>query len=185
MIAQPTSPAFHAATGSDFRIVYGPGRFPIQQKRADGSLGCRGCGSEIPKGRTSWCSSKCWDTYEPSRVIAAAKQRDNEICCVCGHDYKAAYAEWYKQCFQSGIHHRSSLARLTRPKKIEYDHIVPFSEGGLTILENMRSLCDQCHKERTRRWHRDRVEAKNAQDELSLDTPNSVIEPTEVSDNHE
>jgi 5-methylcytosine-specific restriction endonuclease McrA len=39
--------------------------------------------------------------------------------------------------------------RRAKPKKPEYDHIVPFSEGGLTVLENMRTLCRPCHKART------------------------------------
>lgn len=34
------------------------------------------------------------------------------------------------------------------------DHIIPHSEGGEFVLENLRTLCVPCHKERTKQWHR-------------------------------
>jgi hypothetical protein len=40
----------------------------------------------------------------------------------------------------------------------EMDHIIPHSEGGPMLLENMRTLCYPCHKRRTKKWHRDRKE---------------------------
>lgn len=43
----------------------------------------------------------------------------------------------------------------------EMDHIIPFSEGGLTVLENVRTLCILCHKKRTKKWHKDRREPLN------------------------
>ncbi len=43
----------------------------------------------------------------------------------------------------------------SRPK-VNYDHVIPFSEGGLTVLENMRTLCEPCHKSRTKDWHKER-----------------------------
>jgi hypothetical protein len=33
--------------------------------------------------------------------------------------------------------------------RIEYDHIIPFSEGGLTEVENGQPLCVNCHKRKT------------------------------------
>lgn len=38
----------------------------------------------------------------------------------------------------------------------EMDHIIPFSEGGLTVIENVRTLCCVCHKKRTKKWHKER-----------------------------
>lgn len=38
----------------------------------------------------------------------------------------------------------------------EMDHIIPYSEGGLTVLENVRTLCVVCHKKRTKKWHAER-----------------------------
>ena len=143
---------------SVFKIKYNKARFPIQQKRANGKPGCRGCGGAIPKGRRSWCSQKCVSRFNPATVILEVKKRDREVCDQCGYDYRAARAEWIKQCHNAGLSLRSYATRkiFPAPTKIEYDHIIPFSEGGLTVLENMRSLCTPCHKERTRLWHQER-----------------------------
>jgi predicted nucleic acid-binding Zn ribbon protein len=56
-----------------YKIIYDKARFPKKQRRLDGTYGCRGCGKDIPKGRESWCSSECYNLYEPSRVINAVK----------------------------------------------------------------------------------------------------------------
>ena len=167
----PTTPC----SESEFRIIYGPGRHPIQQKRADGKLGCRGCGAEIPKGRSSWCSRECYIRFDPACVLSAAKMRDKEVCCVCGHDYKAARDEWVRQCHEAGINSKSCLAkmRFPYPHKIEYDHIIPFSEGGLTVVENIRSLCEKCHKDRTRHWHHQRTAQATDHPEMSLFSQNA------------
>jgi 5-methylcytosine-specific restriction endonuclease McrA len=39
----------------------------------------------------------------------------------------------------------------------EADHIIPHSEGGEYVLENMRTLCIPCHKARTKAWHKSRT----------------------------
>lgn len=57
--------------------------------------------------------------------------------------------------------------------KGQIDHVIPFSEGGLTVLENLRTLCIDCHKDRTRKWHKDRRLDKS-QPEL-LPTPSARI----------
>jgi len=43
----------------------------------------------------------------------------------------------------------------------EMDHVVPFSEGGITVLENVRTLCVPCHKKRTKHWHKARKPPKD------------------------
>lgn len=40
---------------------------------------------------------------------------------------------------------------------------VPFSEGGPTTLENMRTLCRPCHVEVTAMWRKAKAEAKKKQ----------------------
>lgn len=163
---------------ASFVIIY-ENRFPIQQRRADGSWGCRGCGGVIPKGRQTWCSTECVTTYHPAHVIFAAKQRDKEICSACGYDARTAQAAWWRERAEidklfrgtwtanwkpedpppdnSEYHRRFwEWQGKEKPRKIEYDHVIPFSEGGLTILKNIRSLCSECHKERTKCWHSER-----------------------------
>jgi predicted nucleic acid-binding Zn ribbon protein len=173
---------------SEFRIIYKK-RFPVQQKRADGTWGCRGCGKAIPKGRQTWCSNQCSKTFNPGEVLFAAKQRDKEICCECGYDAAAAVRKWWSEKSEiSALYVYDPLRQLRpgesepdnseywrrmkewqrqeRPRKIEYDHIIPFSEGGLTVLENIRSLCSICHKRRTRQWHKSRK--RNSVNEAAL-----------------
>lgn len=120
---------------------------------------CRGCGDPVPKGRLTWCSNACYAKYEPICVRSAVWQRDNGICQSCGTDIKAAIDDW---------ENRRDYKR-TRPTW-ECDHIVPFSEGGVTVLENMRTLCVDCHKKRTAEWRKRRAEQKlsRAQCELSF-----------------
>ncbi len=209
------------ASGSEFRIIY-KNRYPVQQKRADGMWGCRGCGSPIPKGRESWCSNACYAQFDTSSVVRAVWERDRGVCCTCGIDtekivnrlnrsihrdrevnhhearfkrghffnrerYDRARVIWTKWRKKHNAALRNRCARLktagfppspqypwqSARKWWEADHIVPYSEGGLTVLENMRTLCVPCHKQRTKKWHRDRVEAKDPTPRLNLDTPNA------------
>jgi hypothetical protein len=39
----------------------------------------------------------------------------------------------------------------------QMDHIMPFSEGGLTVIENVQTLCVLCHKKKTKLWHKERT----------------------------
>lgn len=81
-------------------------------------------------------------------------------------------AEFYNESWNRGVRpwespeykKRQEEKRMwmVRKPKEEYDHIIPFSEGGLTILENMRTLCSPCHKTRTRLWHAERKLKKAA-----------------------
>lgn len=155
---------------SDYKIIYDSSRFPKKQRRADGTYGCRGCGSDIPKGRESWCSKQCYNTYEPSRVIDAVKLRDKGICQACGFDLKAALSTWDNRYWQMSRESRIDHAVWSewkaanpKPPKPNYDHIIPFCEGGMTILENMRMLCESCHKQRTKEWHKTRARKPKAE----------------------
>lgn len=132
-----------------FKIKYNKHRHPIQQKRADGVLGCRGCGGKVPKGRKTWCSRLCYTTYDPKMVLMAVKRRDKGICTACGFNCAQAKREW------RNLYGRR---KMLKPPIAEYDHIIPFSEGGLTVAENLRTLCNPCHKARTRVWVQEKAQ---------------------------
>ena len=63
---------------------------------------CGWCGTtDLPKGRTKWCSRKCVDAYlvlrSPADVRRMLHQRDGGICAICGCDADAAYRAWQQQ----------------------------------------------------------------------------------------
>lgn len=143
---------------SEYRPTYNRFRFPVQP----GKGLCRGCGKPVPLGRFSWCSDACVKRFEPRSVIFAVRQRDKGICQMCGKDTRAEHRAWEKACPVDSCGYLlrdKSYFQWTRdePKPAEYDHIIPMCEGGLTVLENMRTLCNPCHKHRTKEWHKTRV----------------------------
>jgi 5-methylcytosine-specific restriction endonuclease McrA len=131
---------------------------PIKEKGK-----CRGCGGTVPPGRLTWCSNECW---EPNTNAGRSRilNRD-KVCQLCGLDIVKTLADWRKKLM---YHENSVLEKMNNPKpKYEIDHIVPFSEGGKTTYENLRLLCRECHKARTKQWHADR---KNNPKQLELTT---------------
>lgn len=180
-------PEVIAAIREEFKlhvVRYGWTRFPLQPGGTgpNGRPLCTGCHQEVPKYRRSWCSDKCYDRYVPQRVSYAVRQRDKGICQGCGGNIaemakarkgtEPKFDYWgAREKYKDRPHWESpewkeyqKLAKIWRQGKIveEYDHIIPFSEGGLTILENMRTLCSPCHKTRTRQWHAERKLKKAA-----------------------
>lgn len=133
-------------------------RYPKLVK-VNGKVVCRGCGGDVPNGRHTWCSSQCYDTNCPQRVNYFVRQRDKHVCQICKQDIiemiKARVAiEIPTLGFLPGEshmarwHRQNDLESKMRGPEIreEYDHIIPFSRGGKTVLENMRTVCSPCHK---------------------------------------
>lgn len=169
--------------------IYDPKtRYPVQKEYGL----CRGCHQTLPKGRRSWCSDKCYGTFEPSQVRWKCKIRDKEICSECGVDTKRLKLRMANALTPEGVNqysyfndgqfmrelfdkacriYRKHLPKIRAASKKrvdsmraagwpsihrswwEMDHITPFSEGGLTVIENVRTLCVICHKNRTKKWH--------------------------------
>ncbi|OQA09469.1 MAG: HNH endonuclease [bacterium ADurb.Bin374] len=140
------------AVPCEHKPVYSKHRFPKQI-----ALGtCRGCHSVItaPRRKT-WCSDACKKLYDPYWVKKAVVARDKHICQMCGTDIRAAYLAW-RRAKPAGTYLQEEW-RKARPRE-EYDHIVPFSEGGTTVVGNMRTLCSACHKKRTAEWRKAKKE---------------------------
>lgn len=124
-------------------------------KGANGRFLCRWCNLEVPPGRLTFCSEWCVEEWklrtDPGHLRARVFARDRGICALCGVDCvrefrrlkrfrgssrSTAFAEW-------GLRGRKSLW--------DADHILPVIDGGGECdLENMRTLCLKCHRERTR-----------------------------------
>jgi len=141
-------------------IIYGRGRYP----KLIAPRICRGCHAPVPKNRQTWCSKECYEKYEPASVKRAVIRRDKGICQLCGLDITAAHSEWRKNEPEKWTNGTDNwIARKTwrrNEPKPKYDHIIPFCEGGLTILENMRTLCAECHKKVTAEFRKRRAKAR-------------------------
>lgn len=141
-------------------------RFPERKKREDGTWGCRGCGGDIPKGRRTWCSGECVEKHDPVRVNHHAFKRDGGKCVLCRIDFVAVNKlqskyEWECRA-QRGITWEWITNSWAPYPKPEYDHIVPHSEGGPHVLENIRTLCGGCHRQVTADWRRKKAAERKA-----------------------
>lgn len=138
--------------------VYDTGRFPKQLVPKH----CRGCHQPVPKGRHSWCGDECFNKFHPVMVRRAVDLRDKKVCQLCGLDVPVALKAWKlsRPPFKFGDETWQAWRR-SKPK-VEYDHTVPFAEGGLTVLTNMRTLCVPCHRKVTKEFAAKRAAARKA-----------------------
>lgn len=93
-------------------------------------------------------------------------------CLDCGHKYMANGCDvWLRKCPKCGVKKKQSKSREI-PDKLRYkvlkrdnfkccacgaspaknpsvelhiDHIIPFSKGGETVIENLQCLCSKCN----------------------------------------
>lgn len=86
---------------------------------------CRWCGGALSGVRTSWCSSRCFDAGQLRMNWSALRilivARDR-VCMIC---------DGVTAC-------------------MEVDHIHAVADGGTDDPQNLRLLCDLCHREVTR-----------------------------------
>lgn len=155
-------------------------RFPELRRGPDGKNLCRGCAGPVPPGRQTWCSNKCVQRYHPSFVRSAVEKRDKCICAICGVDADYMREAYLRMCrmtygrfgrdysnpFSMRVHRIAKKAGWPACYSRDWweaDHVIPHSEGGKFVLENVRTLCVPCHKKRTREWHRERKASREPQ----------------------
>lgn len=128
----------------------------------DGYRCCRYCNGPIIPPKRTFCSTDCVHEYRLRSSGSYLRQhvylRDRGVCAICGLDTK----ELAKQLSQLGQsdpardvllkQNRIHSTRKIKLKKYggglwDADHIVPVKKGGGECgLENIRTLCIQCHK---------------------------------------
>lgn len=144
------------------------GRFAQPRElAANGRRPCRWCHGPLPKGRSSWCSNDCVQSYLMRKTwkyaARAVLNRDKGRCQICGIDLKRlkallretrgrgyAFARWVLMWFDL----------MNRREVYDIDHIVPRWRGGTNHPSNLRTLCVCCHKRVTRLQAAERASEK-------------------------
>jgi 5-methylcytosine-specific restriction endonuclease McrA len=81
------------------------------------------------------CSPDCTEIFHEKYVMSWGKirwmcfERDNFTCVKCGKAFND------KMAYYDGV--------------LNADHIIPVAEGGETTLDNLQTLCKECHDEKT------------------------------------
>jgi 5-methylcytosine-specific restriction enzyme A len=122
---------------------------------------CRRCSGEIRKGsgRRTFCSETCvveWKIRtQPEFAAEQVHARDKGICVTCARDCDALFrkiritkrARRTQRMTELGL----PAYLLRRRRYWEVDHIQAVVEGGGSCgLDNLRTLCWQCHRQVTR-----------------------------------
>ncbi len=136
--------------------------FP-KQRDEQGRWLCRKCGVPLTGRKTSWCSRDCiiavlllcdW-SYLRNKV----KRRDKYRCVVCHCDKHTAGS-------------------------LEVDHVIELVDGGETVLENLRTMCRESHKAKTKLMRRAREEGRkvlSSEEASSLPCISKIQAKTRVS----
>jgi len=139
--------------------------FPVLIK--EGKRLCRWCQRPIKPPRRTICSDECVHEIrlrtDTSYVRQCLKKRDKEICAHCKLDckslrvrlrllYKLDKIEWLR------LINKFEIPKNRRHKSLwDADHIIPVCEGGgLTDLDNYRTLCIRCHRAETNQLLKER-----------------------------
>ena len=129
----------------------------------DGEKYCSWCGKNKINGRKKYCSEDCItssDIFARPQSLESRKfllEKQDYKCACCGFDYKehmknvmASYKIHYKKIQLWMI--KMLYLSCGEDRVPEVDHILAITNGGNGIgLENLRILCNNCHKEKTRR----------------------------------
>lgn len=115
------------------RLMYcAPGTWELLEHYDPKELECRAWGHCCP---VFWAQSGATETrkgrpdsrFIPREVMLKVVRRDNHICQLC-HKY-------------------------VQDDEVEFDHIIPFSKGGPTTVENIRLLCRACNRKKSNALH--------------------------------
>ncbi len=95
----------------------------------EGNKLCRNCDEQVAKSRRHYCSQKCMDEFNRNNswffIRKDVLRRDRYTCSIC-------------------------KTRM-RKKFLDVDHIIPLQMGGqLYDKANLRTLCKECHKAKSK-----------------------------------
>jgi 5-methylcytosine-specific restriction protein A len=117
---------------------------------------CRWCGEETPKGRFTFCSDGCVHAWrirsDPGYLREQVFRRDRGVCAQCGLDTESLRKDMRKLDYAARRRFEKDwgIDGLGRRSLWDADHILPVCEGGGECdLDNIRTLCLNCHRQAT------------------------------------
>jgi len=110
---------------------------------------CRYCGQEVPPGRKTFCSgAKATFVYRKGTYSVPGSGCVHEHCILSQPDY-ARRCVWARDQGQCALCPKVASHRKAS-HEWQADHIVPVIEGGGSCgLDNLRTLCTDCHRQAT------------------------------------
>jgi len=102
---------------------------------------CKWCGGKLSKRQSSFCSPECSRQY--GMVVTWQRSIPKVPWCVIIRDRFAC-----TKCGLSGLHKNQHGILIPCNIGLEVDHIIPISKGGTDHMDNLRTLCTDCHKAR-------------------------------------
>jgi hypothetical protein len=127
------------------------------EKGVNGRALCRWCNLEVPRRRRTFCSDWCVHQWrlrtDPGYLRDQVFLRDKGVCSLCRIDTRAAFFELKRSrgAQRLKLLERWGLQRVNRKSLWDADHILPVVEGGGECdLDNIRTLCLNCHRHATR-----------------------------------
>ncbi len=135
---------------------------------------CRLCEEPLPQGRISWCSEECRESFylvaSSSVLRYHVYQRDRGVCATCNTDCSELEKRVYGYDTMQKLPNPSSAVKHSYHQVMamrremhslgftvgsknrsfwDADHVVALEEGGDWRLENVQTLCQPCHREKT------------------------------------
>lgn len=111
------------------RIIYfSPNQYQYLSQFDSEDIGCKVYGHTCPffisqSGATETKEPRRQGRYLPREVMLKVVRRDNHVCQVC--------------------------FKYVPDNEVEFDHIIPYSKGGPTTVDNIRLLCRSCNREKS------------------------------------
>lgn len=132
---------------------------------------CTWCGKPVGKGRRTWCSAACVEAFRDQYDWQACRRkvgkRDHGVCARCGADTQKQYRimSWLRRAHELSSHEiREVAAVLGVPVHYrafwEAHHREARHEGGGHNLDNIETVCIECHKAETAAQRKRWAEAK-------------------------
>ncbi len=135
-------------------------------KGENGRALCRWCNLEVPSRRQTFCSDWCVEEWkirsDPGHLRQRVLERDSGVCAACGLDCVGEYLRIKRLRGPAKAKALLVWKAGNRKSLWDADHIVAVAEGGGECdLDNLRTLCLQCHRAHTAAL-RVRLKSKNA-----------------------